>query len=125
MPATATLTGLDFIILPTADLARSEAWYHDVLGLEIDSKWGEMAVEFKLEGATTLAMVDPKAIGREFAAVKTGTVAFRVADFEAASAALKAKGVEFHGEVIDSGVCKMWPFSDPDGNSLMLHHRYA
>ena len=29
------------------------------------------------------------------------------------------------GDIIDSGVCHMAPFKDPDGNALMLHHRYA
>ncbi len=34
-------------------------------------------------------------------------------------------GVEFHGEVWDSGVCNGAMFTDPDGNGLLLHHRYA
>ena len=28
-------------------------------------------------------------------------------------------------DTIDSGVCHMAPFADPDGNALMFHHRYA
>ena len=31
----------------------------------------------------------------------------------------------FAPEVLDSGVCHMAFFRDPDGNALMLHHRYA
>jgi hypothetical protein len=38
---------------------------------------------------------------------------------------LEAKGVEFAGDTLDTGVCHMALFSDPDGNDLMLHHRYA
>ena len=38
---------------------------------------------------------------------------------------LEAAGVEFHGETLDTGVCHMAFFSDPDGNALMLHRRYA
>ena len=38
---------------------------------------------------------------------------------------LEAKGVEFAGEIFDTGVCHMAFFVDPDGNDLMLHHRYA
>ena len=34
-------------------------------------------------------------------------------------------GVAFAGEIIDTGVCHMAFFADPDGNALMLHHRYA
>jgi hypothetical protein len=28
-------------------------------------------------------------------------------------------------EVYDTGVCQMAFFADPDGNALLLHHRYA
>ena len=38
---------------------------------------------------------------------------------------LKESGVEFAGEIFDTGVCHMALFKDPDGNDLMLHHRYA
>jgi hypothetical protein len=38
---------------------------------------------------------------------------------------LEARGVSFRGPTIDTGVCHMGLFSDPDGNALMLHHRYA
>jgi len=37
---------------------------------------------------------------------------------------LEAKGVEFRGEIVDTGVCHMAFFNDPDGNALMFHHRY-
>ena len=35
------------------------------------------------------------------------------------------KGVEFNGEVLDTGVCHMAFFADPDGNQMVLHRRYA
>ena len=37
----------------------------------------------------------------------------------------RRKGVEFIGETMDTGVCHMAFFADPDGNDLMLHSRYA
>jgi predicted enzyme related to lactoylglutathione lyase len=40
-------------------------------------------------------------------------------------AALEAKGVQFFGDILDTGVCHMAFFADPDGNELMLHRRYA
>ena len=52
-------------------------------------------------------------------------LAFHVEDVEAARAELESKGVEFFGDIIDSGVCFMANFRDPDGNALMLHNRYA
>jgi predicted enzyme related to lactoylglutathione lyase len=48
-----------------------------------------------------------------------------VDDVPAARKELEAKGVEFAGETFDTGVCHMALFTDPDGNDLMLHHRYA
>jgi hypothetical protein len=33
--------------------------------------------------------------------------------------------VSFPVDTIDSGVCHMAYFADPDGNALMFHHRYA
>ena len=37
----------------------------------------------------------------------------------------RRKRVCFNGDTLDTGVCRMAFFSDPDGNDLMLHHRYA
>jgi predicted enzyme related to lactoylglutathione lyase len=48
-----------------------------------------------------------------------------VDDVAAARAALEQRGVEFSGDILDTGVCHMAFFADPDGNALMLHHRYA
>ena len=47
------------------------------------------------------------------------------ADVAAARAELVDRGVEFLGETVDTGVCLMGFFYDPDGNVLILHRRYA
>jgi hypothetical protein len=47
-----------------------------------------------------------------------------VEDVHAARAELESKGVTFFGETLDTGVCHMAIFADPDGNQLMLHRRY-
>jgi predicted enzyme related to lactoylglutathione lyase len=52
-------------------------------------------------------------------------MALRVADVAAARRELEAAGVEFRRDTLDTGVCHMAFFNDPDGNALMLHHRYA
>ena len=72
----------------------------------------------------TLSIWEPEAHGILFAPNPAG-FALRVPDVAEARAALEAKGVAFSGEIIDSGVCHMAPFQDPDGNALILHHRYA
>jgi predicted enzyme related to lactoylglutathione lyase len=48
-----------------------------------------------------------------------------VDDVKKAREELEEKGVEFMGETMDTGVCHMAFLTDPDGNDLMLHHRYA
>ena len=69
-------------------------------------------------------MLDAAAIGREFQA-NTHPIAFHVEDVEAARADLEAKGVSFAADTMDSGVCHMAVATDPDGNTFILHHRYA
>ena len=64
-------------------------------------------------------------MGMEFAPQKNAHPALHVDDVAAARAELEAKGVEFTGDTFDTGVCHMALFTDPDGNDLMLHHRYA
>ena len=56
---------------------------------------------------------------------RTRHPALHVEDVAAARAELEAKGVVFGGETFDTGVCHMALFTDPDGNDLMLHSRYA
>ena len=52
-------------------------------------------------------------------------IALHVDDVAGARAALEERGVSFFGDIVDTGVCHMAFFADPDGNALMLHSRYA
>ena len=115
---------IDFVAVPTRDRDRAEEFYGGTLGIERNPRSSERWVEYETSNVT-LAPVDPTGIGLDFATLPPGTIAFRVPDVEAAKAELEAAGVEFHAGVIDSGVCLIAPFSDPDGNGLMLHRRYA
>jgi predicted enzyme related to lactoylglutathione lyase len=118
------VTGVDFIALPTQDFTRADAFYGDVLGLERSKQWGEMPAREFETGSLTIALMQSDAFGMEFGH-HTHPVAFQVDDVHATREELEGKGVEFIGDTIDSGVCHMAPFKDPDGNMLMLHHRYA
>jgi predicted enzyme related to lactoylglutathione lyase len=118
------VTGVDFICVPTRDYKQASEFYREVLGLPFSKSWGEMpAGEFET-GTLTIAVMQSDAFGIEFQR-HSHPVALHVDDVEAARAELEAKGVEFHAATMDSGVCHMAHFSDPDGNSLMLHARYA
>jgi predicted enzyme related to lactoylglutathione lyase len=72
----------------------------------------------------TIQLVDTAKIGRDFEPT-SGAIALHVDDVEAARRELESRGVSFSGETMDSGVCFQAYFSDPDGNALILHHRYA
>ncbi len=111
---------VDFVDVPSRDVERSIAFYRDVLGLPQNP---QEPTEFET-GNVTLAIWRPEDQGVEFASGASHGIALRVADVSAARAELEAKGVEFIGER-DSGVCNMAFFNDPDGNSLILHRRYA
>jgi catechol 2,3-dioxygenase-like lactoylglutathione lyase family enzyme len=111
---------VDFISIPTRSVARAVAWYSKVLGLpESDVSEGELETP-----NVTLSFWEPEREGLPFVANEAG-FAVRVADVAEARAELEAEGVEFIAETWDSGVCHFAPFHDPDGNTVILHRRYA
>lgn len=118
------VTGVDFVTVPTRDFDRAAEFYGGVLGLECSTRWGKMpAAEFET-GTLTIALLQSDAFGLVFQP-HTHPIALHVDDVHAARAELEAQGIVFPSETIDSGVCYMAHFEDPDGNALMLHHRYA
>ena len=124
---TRVVTGVDYVGIPTNDIEAARAFYTDVLGLEASSVWqrpGSEAVGAEFEtGTVTLALLNCPGLGIEFSP-NAVPVALQVGDVAEARADLESKGVTFD-DTIDSGVCHMAHFRDPDGNTLMLHHRYA
>jgi catechol 2,3-dioxygenase-like lactoylglutathione lyase family enzyme len=111
---------VDFVSVPTRDAARARRFYADVLGLPPSDLNPD---EFETPNLT-LALWQPEAEGVPFAP-NTAGIALRVPDVEAARARLRAGDVEFLGETVDTGVCLMAFFYDPDGNVLILHRRYG
>jgi catechol 2,3-dioxygenase-like lactoylglutathione lyase family enzyme len=97
---------VDFVSIPVRDLERARRFYGDMLGLPAG---GPAPDEFEA-GNVTLALWAPEADGEPFAANAAG---------------LEAQGVSFIGDTVDTGVCDMAFLRDPDGNTLILHHRYA
>jgi catechol 2,3-dioxygenase-like lactoylglutathione lyase family enzyme len=115
------VTGLDFVAVPSRDAERSRAFYLETLGLRPDDK---ARFEFWV-GETCFGIWEPERMGGTFAPQKNAHWALHVEDVAEARRELEGKGVEFVGDVLDTGVCHMAFFADPDGNDLMLHHRYA
>jgi predicted enzyme related to lactoylglutathione lyase len=118
------VTGVDFAVIWVKDFDAAMEFYGTTLGLPETARWGQMpAVEFET-GNLTLAIVEAAAFGQEFRR-STHPIALQVDDVPAAKAELESRGVEFDGDIIDSGVCHQVYFSDPDGNALGIHHRYV
>jgi catechol 2,3-dioxygenase-like lactoylglutathione lyase family enzyme len=112
---------LDFVAIPSQDAERSRRFYGELLELRRD----EHAENEFWAGEQCLGIWEPTNFGMEFAPQKNGHLALHVEDVDASRAELEGKGVAFMGETLDTGVCKMAFFTDPDGNDLLLHSRYA
>ena len=118
------VTGVDFAPVPTRDLEQAVHFYGEVLGLP-RSVYNEERNYAEFEpGNVTFSVYMPEKMRMEFRA-NTNHYALHVEDVAAARAELESRGVEFLGDTFDTGVCHMAFFHDPDGNPLMLHHRYA
>jgi catechol 2,3-dioxygenase-like lactoylglutathione lyase family enzyme len=115
------ISSLDFVAVPSTDSERTREFYVDTLGLRPDDK---ARFEFWV-GNTCFGIWEPDKLGGRFAPQKNGHLALHVDDVAEAKQELEGKGVEFLGDILDTGVCHMAFFNDPDGNDLMLHHRYS
>jgi catechol 2,3-dioxygenase-like lactoylglutathione lyase family enzyme len=113
----------DFISVPVTDMERAKQFYGETLGLEQVSDGG--FPEYQLGENISLYLLNMEAIGRQFTSPHMAHVAIRVPDVADTRRELEARGVEFEGETLDTSVCHMAFFRDPDGNALMLHRRYA
>jgi catechol 2,3-dioxygenase-like lactoylglutathione lyase family enzyme len=116
-----TIARVDTIGIPSSDTARSREFYVDTLGLRPDEhSWNEFWV-----GASCFSIWEPARFGGEFRPQANSIVLLHVDDVATARLELESKGVAFDGETFDTGVCHMASFTDPDGNPLTLHKRYA
>ena len=119
-----TVKGVDFVPVPTRDLDAAVQFYGETLGLPRSVYMKERNyAEFETDNVT-LSVFVAEQMGMEHHA-NPNPMALHVDDVEAARASLEGKGVTFQGDTLDTGVCHMAFFADPDGNALMLHHRYA
>jgi predicted enzyme related to lactoylglutathione lyase len=123
--AATVVTGIDFVSIPTRDLERAVAFYGETLGLRRSVYRPERNFAEFETGTVTLNVVDPERMGIGSFQPNANLLALHVEDVAAARKTLEARGVAFAGDILDTSVCHMAFFSDPDGNALMLHRRYA
>jgi catechol 2,3-dioxygenase-like lactoylglutathione lyase family enzyme len=124
MASPTAVTGVDFITVFVTDYPAAQRFYGELLGLEHSVDYEKIPAGEYETGSLTLQVMDAAAVGQEFRP-NGHPIALHVDDVAAARADLEAKGVEFVADTIDSGVCHMAVFRDPDGNVLMFHNRYA
>jgi predicted enzyme related to lactoylglutathione lyase len=118
------ITGVDFIGLPTHDLDAAVRFYGETLALTRSSyRPDRHHAEFET-GNLTINVMNAEQMGLQHV-VNSNPIALHVDDVASARAELEARGVRFTMDTFDTGVCHMAFFADPDGNALMLHHRYA
>jgi predicted enzyme related to lactoylglutathione lyase len=121
---TQLISGVDFTAVPTRDLDTAVNFYGTTLGLRNSVHIPDRGFAEFETGNLTLSLMEPEKMGLEFK-LNGNALALHVEDIEEARAALESRGVAFAGDTFDTGVCHMAFFADPDGNALMLHHRYA
>ena len=112
---------VDFISYTVTDMDKAEAFYRDVLGLEVSAPRGEPGtrgngyMEFECGGVSIgLTQMEP---------MPNGAMALAVDDVHAAIEELKALGVEVGMGPIETGDCVIAAISDPDGNQIIIHRR--
>jgi predicted enzyme related to lactoylglutathione lyase len=115
---------VDFVGLPTRDLETAARFYGETLGLPRSVYFPDRHYSEFETGNLTLSVYNAEKMGLGHN-VSPNPVALHVDDVAEVRQALEGRGVEFHGDILDTGVCHMAFFTDPDGNALMLHHRYA
>jgi catechol 2,3-dioxygenase-like lactoylglutathione lyase family enzyme len=113
----------DFISVPVTDMDRAKRFYEETLGLPRVSERG--FPEYQLGENVSVYLIRMEDVGGSYSGPHTAHVALRVPDVAVTRRELEAKGVEFEGDILDTSVCHMAFFKDPDGNQFMLHRRYA
>jgi predicted enzyme related to lactoylglutathione lyase len=109
-----------FVAIAVSDAERARKFYQETLELKpgttaMAGAW----VEYDL-GTTTIGV----GCHPDWKPSREGTtVAFEVDDIDAAIAKLKKRGVKFDLDKLETPVCWMAQFRDPDGNKLVVHKR--
>lgn len=117
------ITGLDLSGYMVKDAARAIAFYRDVLGLEPVKVYPEnRGAEYEFADGTTFGLWGGGGAVMPFQ--PSNGILFAVDDFDAAVAAVKARGIPVHMEH-ETPFCFMAMLSDTEGNLVTLHKRKA
>jgi predicted enzyme related to lactoylglutathione lyase len=110
---------LAFVAYSVSDVARSTAFYRDLVGLKLGDLQSDVWVEFAV-GENTFGIGRGESIG-----IKPGSqfsASFEVDDVSSMRQKLATNGVEVT-EIMDAPSCRTCFVTDPDGNRFALHQR--
>ena len=102
-----------------SDVDSALVFYNEILGMKIKSHWGKDFAELEMNGLTIGLHPAPKK-GPRPGTSGSISLGFEVENLDSTVTELKAKGVKFHGSLVDDGPVRLAFFGDPDGNSLYL-----
>jgi predicted enzyme related to lactoylglutathione lyase len=111
-----------FVAIAVTDKDRARTFYQEKLELRPATTAMEGAwTEYEIGGTTIGVGCHP-----DWKPSRDGTtIAFETDDIDASIAKLKERGVKFDMEKLETPVCWMAQFRDPDGNKLVIHQRKA
>ncbi|MDH2908830.1 MAG: VOC family protein [Candidatus Eremiobacteraeota bacterium] len=115
------VTDIAFTAYPARDVAALARFYRESLGIAFDEPYAENGVALYCEarvGSGYFSIMTAAWIG--VAPGSSASIAFEVADIEAAFAALRERGIATE-EIHVTPVCKLGSFTDPEGNKVTLH----
>ena len=115
------ITGMDISGYMVKDAARAIGFYRDVLGLEPVTLYPDSrGAEYELPDGTTFGLWGGGGAVMPFQ--PSNGILFAVDDFNAAVAAMKARGLPILMEH-ETPNCFMAMINDTEGNSVFLHKR--
>jgi catechol 2,3-dioxygenase-like lactoylglutathione lyase family enzyme len=127
-----TITGMAFTLYPVSDIDRAIAFYRDTLGIPLGLRAGNVYAEFVTADGAAFGvcrlredMLAKPEFPMNVGAPGAGKgFALEVDDLPAAIAEIAGKGIAVR-DITDTPVCRMTTIDDPDGNTIIIHHRHA
>lgn len=111
-------SGVAAVWVPVSDMQRAVAFYRDALGLTVTSEsddWSEIDAGGLRLGLNARESASPSSGGGAVVTFQPdGSIEDEVAD-------LRAKGVEFTGDISEHPWGRIVPFADSEGNDLQLY----
>jgi catechol 2,3-dioxygenase-like lactoylglutathione lyase family enzyme len=102
-----------------SDVDSALKFYSEVLGMRVKSHWGKDFAELEMNGLT-IGLHPSSKNGPKPGTTGSISIGLEVDNLDSSLAELRAKGVVFHGTVMEDGPVRLAFFGDPDGNAFYL-----